>query len=95
MTSIKQHIKSLCTPARIYLATSLVLIAMTLITHFDIMYSIISIFWSIVWTYVFNLLCTSGYSNISWLLVAIISTLQVIAILGMLGMFLGYIIKKI
>jgi len=85
MSSIKQHIKSLCTPARIYLATSLLLIAMTLITHFDIMYSIISIFWSIVWTYVFNLLCTSGYSNISWLLVALV----------MLVMFLGYIIKKI
>ena len=69
-------IKSLCIPAKVYLALSVISILALL---FDPSFSqtmgasqqisIFKFFFVVVWTYVLNMICKAGYTNISWFFV--------------------------
>lgn len=68
--------KSLCIPAKVYLALSVVSILALL---FDPSFSqtmgpsqqlsIFKFFFILAWTYILNMICKAGYTNISWFFV--------------------------
>jgi hypothetical protein len=62
----------LCTPAMLYLIISgIVFIIMTLSNKFDWKIVLFQLFCIFLWTWVLNLICSSGYPTISWILILI------------------------
>ena len=62
----------LCLPAIVYLVINLFSILFTVYTN-DIQFvsTFLSFLFMFVWTYILNLICRSGYTIISWILVMI------------------------
>jgi len=61
--------KELCTPAKIYFAISAFVIIMALFQRVKFGILAIKTIFILIWTYILNLLCKSGYKSISWFLV--------------------------
>jgi len=61
-------ISSLCSPAFIYIIISIIILLMTLFKSLNIMDTIISLFFILLWTWVLNYLCTKGYKIVAWLI---------------------------
>ena len=62
---------NLCTPALFYLILSIIAILIGYKTNLQFNIFIIKIIWMIVWVYLLNLLCSTGHTTISWILVLI------------------------
>lgn len=63
---------NLCTPAMLYLIISgIVFIIMTLSNKFNWKIVLFQLFCIFLWTWVLNLICSSGYSTISWILILV------------------------
>ena len=61
-------ISSLCSPAFIYIIISIIILLMTLFKSLNIMDTIISLFFILLWTWVLNYLCMKGYKIVAWLI---------------------------
>ena len=61
-------VSQLCTPALIYFILSFIYLIMTSLKSFNIMYILMKVFFIMLWAFLLNLLCTSGYSIISWII---------------------------
>ena len=67
---MKFDISSLCLPSKIYLGLAILSIVVSLIISTEtIIASIIHFAFAIFWTWVLNLICKSGFSIVSWILV--------------------------
>ncbi len=62
-------VSDLCTPAMIYFILSFFYLLISSFTSFNVINVISKIFFILVWSWILNFLCSSGYSIISWLLV--------------------------
>lgn len=62
-------VKDLCSPASIYFWLSIIGIIYMLLTKFQLITSIVNLFFVILWTIFLNYLCSKGYSSVSWFLV--------------------------
>lgn len=67
---MKFSISSLCLPSKIYLALAIFSIVFSLIISTEtIIAGGIHFIFAIFWTWVLNLICKSGFSIVSWILV--------------------------
>jgi energy-coupling factor transporter transmembrane protein EcfT len=79
---MKFSISSFCLPAKIYLALAILSIVISLIISVETIYaSIIHFIFAIFWTWVLNLICKSGFSVVSWILVLIPIFIYIIVII--------------
>jgi len=87
---MKLGISSLCLPSKIYLALAILSIVFSLIISIETIYAaIIHFIFAIFWTWVLNLICKSGFSIVSWILV-----LAPIIFYIMLVFYSLYVIRK-
>lgn len=65
------NISDLCTPAFIYFAISFIYLVITSFKHFNIITTIVTLFFILLWSWLLNVLCRNGYSIISWLIIVL------------------------
>ena len=62
----------LCTPALLYLIVSIIVaIVMTIGNKYPMKFILFQLFCILLWTWVLNVICSSGYPIISWILIII------------------------
>lgn len=59
----------LCTPAFIYFVISFIYLIINSLKNFNIMSIMVNILFIVLWSLLLNLLCSMGYSIISWLII--------------------------
>ena len=59
----------LCTPALIYFVLAIVSILIMVVKHTPTMFLMGNLVFVVLWTWFLNLICTNGFTNISWALV--------------------------
>ena len=64
-------ISQLCTPAMIYFVISFIYLIFSSFSNFNIITIIIKFFFIMIWSWLLNLLCSNGYSVISWLIIVL------------------------
>ena len=64
-----QSFNSLCTPAQIYFAMTILATVLAIFNRVPIFAILIKLLFAFGWTYVLNWLCRTGYKNVSWFLV--------------------------
>ena len=70
----------LCLPSKIYLVLSLFSIILALfLSIYNLTYCIIKLFFAILWTWILNLICKSGYTMVAWFILL----LPIILFLGL------------
>ena len=60
---------TLCNPAMLYLILSIIVILMGFSAQVQVSVFFIKLIWMVVWVYILNLLCSKGYTTVSWVLV--------------------------
>ena len=60
---------ALCNPAMLYLILSIITILMGISAQVQVSVFVVKIIWMVVWVYILNLLCSKGYTTVSWILV--------------------------
>ena len=60
---------NLCTPALIYFVLSVLAIIGMIFSNFFVIPILIQIIGVLIWTWLLNYLCSSGYEGVSWFLV--------------------------
>lgn len=71
-TQIVNTVKNLCTPAFIYLVISMFsLLAMLSENKSTISAYVVNIIYIAIWTWILNYMCSSGYTNIAWFILAL------------------------
>jgi hypothetical protein len=60
---------TLCNPAMLYLILSIITILMGISAQVQVSVYIVKLIWMVVWVYILNLLCSKGYTTVSWVLV--------------------------
>ena len=60
---------NLCVPAMLYLLLSIITILMGFHEQFQLGIFVVKLIWMVVWVYILNLLCSKGYTTVSWVLV--------------------------
>ena len=60
---------ALCNPAMLYLILSIITILMGISAQVQVSVFVVKIIWMVVWVYILNLLCSKGYTTVSWVLV--------------------------
>jgi len=66
------YMTQLCTPALLYfIVAGIVFIIMTLSNKFQWKMILFQLFCILLWTWVLNVICNSGYPIISWILIII------------------------
>ncbi len=60
---------NLCVPAMLYLLLSIITILMGFYEQFQLGIFVVKVIWMVVWVYILNLLCSKGYTTVSWVLV--------------------------
>lgn len=68
---MKSSISKLCTPAMVYFFLSLIGLAMSAFSRFNLMSLVIKGFFILLWTWFLNFLCRKGYKMISWFILAL------------------------
>jgi hypothetical protein len=87
---MKLSISSLCLPSKIYLGLAILSIVFSLIISIETVYAaIIHFLFAVFWTWVLNLICKSGFSIVSWILVLVPIIFYIILVFYSL-----YIIRK-
>jgi hypothetical protein len=59
----------LCTPALIYFSLAIISILILLFTKEPVVILMGQLVFVLLWTWILNLICTNGFTNISWVLV--------------------------
>jgi hypothetical protein len=67
--NIKSTLGNLCTPAKLYLALSVIALIFVAINSFSFITIIIKLIFIALWTFLLNWICSKGYTTISWILV--------------------------
>jgi hypothetical protein len=65
------NISDLCTPAFIYFVISFIYLVITSFKNFNIITTIVTLFFILLWSWLLNVLCRNGYSIISWLIIVL------------------------
>ena len=60
---------TLCNPAMLYLILSIIVILMGFSAQVQVGVYVVKLIWMVVWVYILNLLCSKGYTTVSWVLV--------------------------
>jgi len=60
---------SICAPALLYLIFSILAILYMIYDHYSAGSVIVKVFFIAIWTWLLNLLCSTGFEAISWFLV--------------------------
>ncbi len=60
---------NLCNPAMLYLILSIITILMGYSAQVQFSVYVVKLIWMVVWVYILNLLCSKGYTTVSWVLV--------------------------
>jgi len=60
---------NLCVLAMLYLILSIITILMGFYEQFQLGLFVVKLIWMVVWVYILNLLCSKGYTTVSWVLV--------------------------
>jgi hypothetical protein len=60
---------TLCNPAMLYLILSIIAILMGFSAQVQVGVFVVKLIWMVVWVYILNLLCSKGYTTVSWVLV--------------------------
>ena len=60
---------TLCNPAMLYLILSIIVILMGFSAQVQVGVFVVKLLWMVVWVYLLNLLCSKGYTTVSWVLV--------------------------
>ena len=60
---------ALCNPAMLYLILSIIVILMGFSAQVQVGVFVVKLIWMVVWVYILNLLCSKGYTTVSWVLV--------------------------
>ena len=81
---------NLCAPALIYFVLSVIAIIGMIFTGFLIIPILIQIIGVLIWTWLLNYLCSSGYEGVSWFLV-----LFPYIVLFIMVILAGSLLKKI
>lgn len=68
---MKSSISKLCTPAMLYFFLSVIALAMSAFSKFNLMSLVIKGFFILLWTWFLNFLCKKGYKLISWFILAL------------------------
>jgi len=63
------EIGDLCTPALAYLIISGVTLVMLFVGSFNLVSLVVKVLFTLVWTYILNVVCEKGYKGVSWALV--------------------------
>lgn len=88
---MKFNLSSLCLPSKIYLGLAILSIVVSLIISTEtILASFIHFLFAVFWTWILNLICKSGFTVVSWILV-----LFPIFIYGVLVLYILFLIGKI
>jgi len=82
MAGLLKTVKSLCTPAQLYLVLSVLSVVSVFITSMDLTQLAVSGAVTVGYAYVLNRICQSGYGVVSWILV-------MIPVVGLIMHFLG------
>ena len=69
MAGLLKTVKSLCTPAQLYLVLSVLSVLSVFIASVSLTHLAISSAITVLYTYVLNKICQSGYSVVSWIFV--------------------------
>ena len=95
MAGLLKTVKSLCTPAQLYLVLSVLSVLSVFIASVSLTHLATSSAITVLYTYVLNKICQSGYSVVSWILVLLPMILLLIALtLMMVGVgFLAAAVK--
>ena len=64
------NISRLCTPASIYFWLATISLVIVFLGNKQIVSSLISFLLILFWSWCLNMLCSKGYRNVSWVLVA-------------------------
>jgi len=80
---------NLCTPAKIYLILAITGVISSMFHKFNIIYSIFSLFFVVLWTALLNWICSKGYTVISWFLVL----LPLMTAFVLMGMYIDTLTK--
>ena len=83
---MKNQLKKLCTPAKIYLALSIFACILALFNGVPILAVITNLFFVFIWTYILAWLCKVGYEGISWFLVLLPYIILLLGIFGIVNM---------
>jgi hypothetical protein len=94
---LSQKVMSLCTPSLIYFVIGMIGLVISFISMIfkkdfsfqSLFVFIINIVSVLFWTWILNILCVSGYKNISWFILV----LPYLFLLGIIGWF-TYTMKK-
>jgi len=82
--NIKSTLGNLCTPAKLYLALSVIALIFVAINSFSFITIIIKVIFIALWTFILNWICSKGYTTISWILVLLPYVLFILMFLVML-----------
>lgn len=66
---MKNWVRSLCTPAQIYLGLAIVVAIVAVLNRVNLAFVGVKLLFAVAWSYFLGWLCKKGYSNISWVLV--------------------------
>jgi c-di-AMP phosphodiesterase-like protein len=69
MFEILKSIKSLCTPAKIYLTIAFIVSIGALINGVDFIVIIVKMLFAGLWTYILNFMCKKGLKTLAWVIV--------------------------
>lgn len=63
------NISELCTPAMIYFALSVIFLILSGFSHFNVISIVIKFLFILLWSWILNYLCNSGFTIVSWILI--------------------------
>ena len=66
---MSNYFNSLCNPAKLYAVLIAITLLLALFNGIPIIAIIIKLIFAIIWTYVLNYICGSGFTWFSWILV--------------------------
>ena len=88
MTGLLKTVKSLCTPAQLYLVLSVLSVLSVFIASVSLTHLAISGAITVLYTYVLNKICQSGYSVVSWIFV-LLPMILAFMVMGVLILGMG------
>ena len=79
---MRNDFKSLCTPAKLYFALTLLSIFFSLFSGFSVMAVLSNLLFALVYTFILSWLCKIGLSALSWFLVLLPFVLILLMLFG-------------
>ncbi len=84
------YFNSLCNPAKLYLVLIVITQLLALFNGIPIIALAIKLIFALIWTYVLNYICGSGFTWFSWVLVLLPFVLLILGVLGLMKMAQGH-----